>query len=193
MKKFEIKKETIEIHSPSNCISESDILSAMHELDERFPEEVFSSDSLDAAKEFLSSTEPSSTQRTTYNFDCDIFYIEENDYDDDGEWVSGGDIHSVKVAELYPININAFSSNIELSAAEGRRHLTIQLGGDDLAVYSDTSIYSDVDEAIADAESNFRTEIESAFPNSHSEIVEDALQSVMIHISAHISDSWSEV
>jgi hypothetical protein len=191
MKKFEIKKETIEIHSPSNCISESNILSAMHELDERFPEEVFSADTLDAAKEFLASTEPSTTQRTTYNFDCDIFYIEENDYDDDGEWTSGGDIHSVKVAELYPININAFPSNIELSAAEGRQHLTIQLGGDDLAVYSDTSIYSDVDEAIADAESDFRTEIESAFPNSHSEIVEDALRTVMIYAEPTICSAWN--
>jgi hypothetical protein len=92
MKKFEIRKNTAEysfrkrknIHT--GCTTEQQ---------DQYPEVVEDFDGLEEAKEALKKYN-SDIRKTSGNvgtlYEVTEYYIEENVYDEDGEWISGGDI-----------------------------------------------------------------------------------------------------
>lgn len=92
MKKYEIRKSSIEVSwKKRKEIKEGIILTS----EERESEVVVSLDTLEEAKtklqKYKSSIKELSGGAGTYYL-VEEFFIEENSYDEDGEWVEGGDI-----------------------------------------------------------------------------------------------------
>ena len=82
------------------------------------------------------------------------------------------------------IIVKAYNSNIELFGEENR--LTIYIG-DINTIYCDKDIYDSEEEAIASAEQDYKEALVEAFPEHSAEEIEDALLSVMCHVSGKIN------
>lgn len=92
MKKYELRKNSIEVSFKNRrTIKEGATLTQ----DERFPEIVATFDDMDSAREELKKYKTSITKfsgNAGAYYLVEEFYIEENTYDEKGEWIEGGDI-----------------------------------------------------------------------------------------------------
>lgn len=87
MKKYELKKANIEVSYNERCEIKEGVTNGCEE-----PELVKSFDTLEEAKEELNRYQSSITKLSGGIYNVEEYYIEQNIYDEDGEWVEGGDI-----------------------------------------------------------------------------------------------------
>ena len=100
MKKFEVKKELTTITN-RHGVTLRDVENSLFDCDNREPETLGSFDLLSAATTFYDSIQPHTiSHRDGKTFVCEYIYIEENEYDEDGEFVSGGDVYFGKTKEI---------------------------------------------------------------------------------------------
>ena len=89
MKKFEIRKSSAEIRN------KLDIAEGCTYLIDEDPKIINTYDSIEEARKFLASLKTSISEYSSpigKIYSVEEYYIEENEYDEDGEWVSGGDV-----------------------------------------------------------------------------------------------------
>ena len=97
MKKFEIRKASAEIRN------RLDIAEGCARAIDEEPETMNTYDSIEEARKFLAGLKTSISELSSpigRYYLVEEFYIEENEYDEDGDWVSGGDVW-----QFSPINI----------------------------------------------------------------------------------------
>ena len=100
MKKFEVKKE-VTVISSTHGVSLNDIENSLLECNNREPELIASLDSLGAATTIFDSIQPRTiAHRDGKTFVCDYIYLEVNEYDEDGEFISGGEVYFDKAEEI---------------------------------------------------------------------------------------------
>lgn len=93
VKKFEIVKNTIEVKKGE--IKEGCTIDIERTVQE--PEKLESFDTKEEALKALANYQSKVRELSGHlgiYYEVTEYYIEENDYDEDGEWVSGGDIHA---------------------------------------------------------------------------------------------------
>lgn len=110
MKKYEVKENTIEV----NYKNRKNIKAGVSlESENQEPITIASCETLEEAQEELKKLKTDIIENH-YNgtfYTVTEYYIEENEYDEDGDWVTGGDIY-------------VFSEmNIEVVECETRKHL----------------------------------------------------------------------
>lgn len=92
MKKYEVKKESIEIPYKKRKEIKEGVVTTQ---DNRYPETIASFDTLEEAKKELAKYDSSIRELSGgagKYYLVEEYYIEENEYDADNEWISGGDI-----------------------------------------------------------------------------------------------------
>lgn len=90
-KQFEVRRDSREFYYKNRKKIEGFCV----QTNDNDPEIISTFDTLDEAKALLSTLESSVVyyEGSPFNFyRVEQYYIEENEYDEDGEWVSGGDI-----------------------------------------------------------------------------------------------------
>lgn len=74
----------------------------------------------------------------------------------------------------------------------GAEHIKdYHIDGDELMVYTDISIYEDMDSAIEDCELDYHNTLCDQFPEATLESIEDTVNTIMIYASAIINDAWA--
>lgn len=110
MKKFEVKENTIELSYKKRKNIKAGV---SLESENQEPITIASCETLEEAQEKLKKLK-TDIKENHYNgtfYNVTEYYIEENEYDEDGEWLTGGDIY-------------AFSEmNIDVVECETRKHL----------------------------------------------------------------------
>lgn len=190
MKKYLVIKESGSIKKYDYCLSEKEMWDEVESHNDRFPEILFTTENYKEAQEFFGTVSPSTRFVGNYTFDFEFVYVEEETETDNGFIHSS--IRLCDCVEFLPITTKVYHSNIELFS--GERNLTIHTDADSLLTYTNhyaSNAYNDEDEAIEDAEFDFRNELENAFPNCHSEVIEDALFEIMNHIKLVIHQNWN--
>lgn len=100
MEKFEVKKEVTVIISTQG-VSLNDVENSLIECNNREPELIASFDSLSAATSIFDSIQPRTIAHGDgKTFVCDYIYLEANEYNEDGEFISGGDVYFAKAEEI---------------------------------------------------------------------------------------------
>lgn len=110
MKKYEVKENTIEV----NYKNRKNIKAGVSlESENQEPITIASCETLEEAQEELKKLKTDIIENH-YNgtfYTVTEYYIEENEYDEDGDWVTGGDIYDFS------------EMNIEVVEGETRKHL----------------------------------------------------------------------
>lgn len=110
MKKYEVKENTIEV----NYKNRKNIKAGVSlESENQEPITIASCETLEEAQEELKKlkTDIKENHYNTTFYTVTEYYIEENEYDEDGDWVTGGDIYDFS------------EMNIDVVECETRKHL----------------------------------------------------------------------
>lgn len=103
MKKYEIYYNTIELpHKKADLIKPGVTIDAATDI---YPEKISSHDTLEEAKEML-KVYCTTIQNfsSNHHYFIEEYYVEENEYDDDGDWVECGGIWEFTQPEIELIN-----------------------------------------------------------------------------------------
>lgn len=110
MKKYEVKENTIEVNYKNRKSIKAGV---SLESENQDPVTIVSCETLEEAQEELKKlkTDIKENHYNTTFYTVTEYYIEENEYDEDGDWVTGGDIYDFS------------EMNIDVVECETRKHL----------------------------------------------------------------------
>lgn len=110
MKKYEVKENTIEVNYKNRKSIKAGV---SLESENQEPVTIVSCETLEEAQEELKKlkTDIKENHYNTTFYTVTEYYIEENEYDEDGDWVTGGDIYDFS------------EMNIDVVECETRKHL----------------------------------------------------------------------
>ena len=110
MKKYEVKENTIEVNYKNRKSIKAGV---SLESENQDPVTIVSCETLEEAQEELKKlkTDIKENHYNTTFYTVTEYYIEENEYDEDGDWVTGGDIYDFS------------KMNIDVVECETRKHL----------------------------------------------------------------------
>jgi hypothetical protein len=120
MKKYELLKDSIEVSWKNRKMIREGVT---FDGADRNPEKVASFDDLDQARLELQKYESSITELSSPLGKCfrvEEYFIEENHYDDEGEWEGGGDVWgyskmSIQLVEIPGFNTLAVFNNMDFA------------------------------------------------------------------------------